>query len=301
VESDAGQTHVWSVETGQAVGAPRTHPERVTSIVFSPDGSWVVAGTVQGTAQCLLTETGQALGPPLRHRSPVRAVAISPDRRSILTGSGQGAARLWTVRPALESSAEAVLLALAAWTGIELDADGNCSILEEPTWSERRRRLAEADPLLARLADALTLEAAAWHSVHAGEAEQAGDLFAAAWQLDQLLQLEPRNWHHHARRARIHALSNQWEQAEAACVQAQRCADERLVDWYRHQLASCRAIEAWELARWFADRLIAAAPADAMAYLARSDVLERLGRGAESEADRSKAQLLTAVSDSDRE
>ncbi len=80
---------LWDVYKGQAVQEfPKLHTDGITSIAFSPDGSFFVTGSWDKTAKIWNRETGAALTPPLEQKYPVHAVAVSPDSRHVLTGNG---------------------------------------------------------------------------------------------------------------------------------------------------------------------------------------------------------------------
>ena len=71
------------------------HSGYVRSVAFSPDGSFVLTGSGDGTARLWETASGQPLATYQGHSGYVRSVAFSPDGSFVLTGSGDGTARLW--------------------------------------------------------------------------------------------------------------------------------------------------------------------------------------------------------------
>ncbi len=78
------------------------HDDWVWAVAFSPDGTKLLTGSKDQTAQLWDARTGHPIGGPLRHDQPVWAVAFSPDGTKLLTGSGDqagttGAARVWDV------------------------------------------------------------------------------------------------------------------------------------------------------------------------------------------------------------
>jgi tetratricopeptide (TPR) repeat protein len=64
---------------------------------FSPDGRYVVTGSIDNTARVFEVATGRLVGKPLVHDNWVRAVAFAPDNRHVLTGSHDMTAQLWDV------------------------------------------------------------------------------------------------------------------------------------------------------------------------------------------------------------
>jgi WD40 repeat protein/tRNA A-37 threonylcarbamoyl transferase component Bud32 len=71
------------------------HQSDVMAAAFSPDGTTILTGSLDKTAQRWDALTGQPLGDPLKHDGGVTAVAFSPDAQTILTASEDGAVRLW--------------------------------------------------------------------------------------------------------------------------------------------------------------------------------------------------------------
>jgi WD40 repeat protein/serine/threonine protein kinase/tetratricopeptide (TPR) repeat protein len=64
---------------------------------FSPDGRYVVTGSIDNSARVWEVATGRLVGRPLVHDNWVRTVAFAPDNRHVLTGSHDMTARLWDI------------------------------------------------------------------------------------------------------------------------------------------------------------------------------------------------------------
>jgi WD40 repeat protein len=101
-----GTVQVWdapAVRTGDvpatmplAGGEMTGHRSAVQSVAFSPDGSRIVSGGVDGTVRVWDAETRQPVGEPLTgHHGPVWGVAFSRDGRRIVSGSLDGTVREW--------------------------------------------------------------------------------------------------------------------------------------------------------------------------------------------------------------
>jgi WD40 repeat protein/tRNA A-37 threonylcarbamoyl transferase component Bud32 len=75
---------------------PRSFTEPMTA-AFSPDGTLVATGGMDGAARFWDADTGEPRGKPLQTGSPVLTLAFSPDGRTLLTGSFDNTAQLWDV------------------------------------------------------------------------------------------------------------------------------------------------------------------------------------------------------------
>jgi len=111
---------LWDAQTSRVVRMFVGHPEIVTAVAFSPDGTRVVTGGFNGTpgapgylpeaavwnaadATVARTFVGHALG--------VTSVRFSPDGRKVLTGSSDNTAKLW------DASAGSLLRTFSGHTG----------------------------------------------------------------------------------------------------------------------------------------------------------------------------------------
>ena len=99
-ECTRGAVWLWDLATGRLIQKLSDFPDWVEGVVFSPDGSLVVAGSRDGTVHAygapdygLLLDTALPLGPS---PASILAVAISPDGLFLATG-GVGKIGLWKV------------------------------------------------------------------------------------------------------------------------------------------------------------------------------------------------------------
>jgi WD40 repeat protein len=98
---------LWNVVTGKEVGvfipppgSPNINPlstPTINSVAFSPDGRFVLTGSLDRTARLWDAANGQLVRNYVGHTNSVTSVAFSPDGRYILTGSLDGTVRLWEV------------------------------------------------------------------------------------------------------------------------------------------------------------------------------------------------------------
>ena len=77
------------------------HAKAIKCVAISPDGRWLVTGSVDDTARLWdLKSKNPAAGSRVfkGHTDFISCVAISPDSRWLVTGSGDNTARLWDLK-----------------------------------------------------------------------------------------------------------------------------------------------------------------------------------------------------------
>ncbi len=74
------------------------HTSPVWWVSFSPDGSRIVTGSVDGTAKVWDARTGSASLDLIGHKGAVTSALFSPDGSRIVTGSSGGTAKVWDAR-----------------------------------------------------------------------------------------------------------------------------------------------------------------------------------------------------------
>lgn len=88
---------LWNTETGQQIGLDwEGHEWFITSAAFSPDGKYVVTGSLDKTLRLWLVETGTQVGEPWEgHTDAVEAVTFSPDGLLVASSGRDNTIRLW--------------------------------------------------------------------------------------------------------------------------------------------------------------------------------------------------------------
>jgi WD40 repeat protein len=85
--------HIVDAATGDEI-AHMTHDKRVASIAFSPNGNYIISGSVDKTARVWEVATGNEIA-RMNHDSWVYYVAFSPDGRYVASGDVDGTSRVW--------------------------------------------------------------------------------------------------------------------------------------------------------------------------------------------------------------
>jgi WD40 repeat protein len=85
---------VWDVATGRELMTLRGHASFIESVVFSPDGQYILSASDDGTARLWDGTTGQETM-TLGHTGKLTNAMFSPDGRYILTASVDGTARVY--------------------------------------------------------------------------------------------------------------------------------------------------------------------------------------------------------------
>lgn len=101
--SDDQRVKLWSVRDGRIVRT-LSGTERFKSVVFSPDGEWVIAGGVTGDITAWEAATGRhPVGQLTGHANGVQRLCFSPDGRTIASASWDSTVKLWNPLSARET------------------------------------------------------------------------------------------------------------------------------------------------------------------------------------------------------
>ncbi len=97
-----GNAVLWNPDN-KKIWILRGHAGEVRTVVFSPNGSFLLTSGADATAKLWDARNGELLDTVAEHgsqmpESPFQAASFSPDGKQILTGSTDGVIRLWEVR-----------------------------------------------------------------------------------------------------------------------------------------------------------------------------------------------------------
>ncbi|MBI2929545.1 MAG: serine/threonine protein kinase, partial [Verrucomicrobia bacterium] len=86
---------VWDAETGRKLFPLEGHLNGFSCVAFSPDGRFIVTGSIDWTATAWDASSGKERFPLKGHHAQVIHVAVSPDSRRIFTGGFDNTTRVW--------------------------------------------------------------------------------------------------------------------------------------------------------------------------------------------------------------
>lgn len=102
---------VWNVATRREAGPALVHPDAVTSIALSPDGTRLATGAMDFKVRIWDVGTAQEISTLVGLGNTIFATSFSPDGTLLATGTADGDVRVWSVREGRE------LIALPGHTG----------------------------------------------------------------------------------------------------------------------------------------------------------------------------------------
>jgi len=109
----------------------------VLSVVYSPDGRYIISGSHDKTIRIWDAETGAAIGNPLEgHTRGVQSVAYSPNGRHIISGSHDKTIRIWDAEAGAAVRETANMMSIAYSPDVQhivSGADHDCTHVEEPS------------------------------------------------------------------------------------------------------------------------------------------------------------------------
>lgn len=98
VTTSDNTARVWNAVDGTPVSPWLEHQGRVTSAVFSPDGTRLVTASSDHAARMWDSATGGLIRPIFEHLGAVTSAAFSPDGGRVITTSADRTAQIWAAR-----------------------------------------------------------------------------------------------------------------------------------------------------------------------------------------------------------
>jgi WD40 repeat protein len=86
---------IWRAGTGEELFRLEGHTDAVVSLAFSPDGRYLLSGSIDTSVRLWDLSTGELVRRLDGHASGVMSVAFSPDGRHAVSGSQDGAVIVW--------------------------------------------------------------------------------------------------------------------------------------------------------------------------------------------------------------
>jgi WD40 repeat protein len=86
---------LWDLSNGQPLAKAIQHESEILCATFSPDGIYLLTGSVDETAHLWLAATGEIVGDVSSHQGSVIHVAFHPGSKLFVTATESGVAQLW--------------------------------------------------------------------------------------------------------------------------------------------------------------------------------------------------------------
>jgi WD40 repeat protein/Flp pilus assembly protein TadD len=207
--SDDNTARIWDAQRGTLLVPPLRHEGTVVWAAFDSDGRRVATAGRDKTARVWNATTGQLLAPPLRHPWAVQRVRFADDGHHLLTTGSSGMVWSWEL-PYTDCATDDLHQLAEVLASSRIDEHRGIMPLESAELKTMWGGLREAH---SELFHSTAEDLHAWHEEMAEECIRGQHWSAALWHLDRLVQSEPDNWLHHARRGLTRAELGQWSGA----------------------------------------------------------------------------------------
>ena len=114
---------VWDLATDKVRATLSGHERHVTSVCFSPDGQWLVSGSLDGTVLVWNVATAQQVL-ALSVAEQIWQAVFSPDGKLLATGTGDGTVSFWDAKSGVKSGEIDASSQIALALGLAFSPDG---------------------------------------------------------------------------------------------------------------------------------------------------------------------------------
>ncbi|MCB1096799.1 MAG: hypothetical protein KDN22_14580 [Verrucomicrobiae bacterium] len=244
-------------------------------MAFSPDSSMLVSGYLDGSVRLWDLETGKSLGPPVAHRSAVWGVAFAPDGLSYITTDKDNVTRRWLVPSFANGTPEQLRLQLEVWSQSE-KTEGTLRTISSDAWLAKKATVDAFDP--GSISIGTPTDDRTWHHSRLIDAEQTENWFGALWHARHLIDLDPDNHYHHARKGSAHLVRGESAEAAASFARvAELAGHQRLADWYANCAYTLRTREDWANELKFLELLSDVEPENWQCFADQAEAYAELG------------------------
>ena len=142
--SNDNTARLWDARTGNPLGKPMLHEDRITGVDFDQSGELLLTVSKDKFARLWDTSTCAPVGLPYLHAAALSACAFVPGRPAFVTGCVDGNMQFVKMGvPLPKGGLKQLLLWIEVRTGLHEDASG---IIQQLSQSEWEQRAAELNP-----------------------------------------------------------------------------------------------------------------------------------------------------------
>jgi eukaryotic-like serine/threonine-protein kinase len=105
---ESSEVRLWDLVTGNPIGTPLEHANRVFAAAFSPDGKIAATGCADSLVRLWDTSTGALIPRTWRCDDRIISIVFSPDGTALLSATGEKTTRIWEIATGLPRGDELV-------------------------------------------------------------------------------------------------------------------------------------------------------------------------------------------------